>query len=93
MSIAIASRWSLNEPGRELQGGDVEGGGEGALGVHLAHERALPGAGTEIGEGGGDRRLADAALARDEDQLLVEQLGGHPPKPMRRSPSAVPIST
>ena len=60
----------------------------------------LPGAGAEVGERGGDRGLADAALAGDEQQLAVEQVAagavmarGQPPKPMRRSPSVVPIST
>ena len=50
-------------------------------------------------ERGGDRRLADTALAGDEQQPAVEELAGHatrrldqPPKPMRRSPSFVPTS-
>ena len=54
----------------------VERRGERALGVHLAHERALAGAGGEVGERGGDGGLADAALARDEQQPAVEQVTG-----------------
>ena len=85
----------------ERQRRGVERGGERALGVHLAHQRALAGAGAEVGERGGDRRLADAALAGDEQQAAIEQIAGHgerpgrdqPPKPMRRSPSLVPTST
>ena len=52
------------------------------------------------GERGGDRGLADATLAGDEEQAVVDQVGrraadrlGQPPKPMWRSPSARPTST
>ena len=87
----------------ERQRRGVERRGERALGVHLAHERALAGPGGQVGERGGDGRLADAALAGDEQQAAVEErppsrgTGSRrrrqPPKPMRRSPSFVPSST
>ena len=83
--------------GLEPQRRGVEGVGERALGVHLADERALAGAGRELGERSRDGGLADAALAGDEEELAIEERRvqsrqRQPPKPMRRSPSGVPTS-
>ncbi len=50
--------------------------GEVALGVDLAHERALAPVGGEHAEGGGDGGLAHPALARDEQQAAVEETDG-----------------
>jgi hypothetical protein len=69
------------EPGRdlalaELGGGGLEGAGQVSLGVDLAQQRALPPRGRQRSQGRGDRRLADTALAGDEQQPAVEQVGG-----------------
>ena len=63
--------------GLELQRRGVEGVGERALGVHLAHERAPAGAGREMGDRGRDRCLADPSLARDEQQPAIEERWVH----------------
>ena len=72
-------------PRLERQRRGVERGGEGALGVHLAHERALAGAGAEVGERGGDGRLADATLAGDEQQAASSRSIADRPDVSRRS--------
>ena len=94
MFIAIAYR-----PGSMRRGSNASGvvssvAARRALGVHLAHERALAGAGAEVGERGGHGGLADAALAGDEQQAAIEQIAlqDQPPKPIRRSPSLAPSS-
>ena len=81
-------------------GADLEEVGQVALGVDLADEGALALLGGQQGQRRGDRRLADAALAGDEEQPAVEQVDGQrirrpgqPPKPMRRPSSGLPIST
>ena len=99
--IAMREQAAVDLPRLERERRRVERGGERALGVHLADQRALAAAGGEVGERGGDRGLADATLAGDEQQLAVEQVApsrevhwpAQPPKPMRRSPSCVPTST
>ena len=50
--------------------------------------------GGEQCECGSDRRLPDAALTGDEDEPSIEDRRAvhQPPNPIRRSPSAVPIS-
>ena len=73
--IAIANRRRRARAARTSSGVVSNVGGEGALGVHLADQRALAAAGAEVGERGRDRRLADAALAGDEQQPAVEQRG------------------
>ena len=40
---------------------------------HLGDDRAQPAAGGDQPERGGDRRLADAALAGDDDEVALEQ--------------------
>ena len=64
-------------PGLELQRRSVEGVGERALGVHLAHERAAAGAGREMGERRRDGGLADTSLAGDEHQPAIEERRVH----------------
>src|SRR5690606_32852793 len=65
-----------------------------ALGVDLAHEGALALVRGEEGERGRDRALADAALARDEEQLAIEQVRrGQTENPMLRLSLPLPIST
>ena len=44
---------------------------------HLADERALAGPRGGQSERGGDRRLADAALAGDDSEPFVEQVRTH----------------
>ena len=68
-----------NSPGSSRRGwksssGGVEGRRQRALGVHLADQHPLARAGRQLGQGRGDRRLADAALPRHEQQLVVEQV-------------------
>ena len=78
MSIAIARTpgWTslgLNPTGRVLElRGDV------ALGVDLDEQDALADVRREQRGGRGHRALADAALAREEQQAAVEQLGRGP---------------
>ena len=92
------------QAGRDLPLGEarrpgLERPGQVALGVHLAQQRALA-AEAASAPSGGDRRLADTALAGDEQEPAVEQAdgmvgrrgGGQPPKPMRRPFSLEPIS-
>jgi hypothetical protein len=80
----------------ERQRPRVECRRECSLRIHLADERPLAGARAELGQRSRDGGLADAALARDEEQLPLEQVHRvgrpQPPKPMRRSPSFVPTS-
>jgi len=57
-------------------GPGLEEVGQVALGVDFADEGAEAPFGREQGQGSRDGRLADAALARDEDQLAVEQARG-----------------
>jgi len=46
--------------------------------VDLGDENPLPAACGQRGEGGGDRGLPDAPLARDDDEAAIEQIGaGH----------------
>jgi hypothetical protein len=52
-------------------------GGHPLLGVHLADQHPLPGAGRQHRQGGGDRGLAHAALAGDDDQAAVEEGAWH----------------
>src|SRR5690606_32125613 len=63
----------------ELERRGVEGGCECALGVHLADQGALAVAGCEERHRASDGRLADPALARDEEQPPVEQAHAHVP--------------
>src|SRR5690606_412658 len=51
--------------------------GQVALGVDLAHEGPLPERGRELPERRRDAGLPDATLPGDEQQLAVEQGGGH----------------
>ena len=88
VSIDIAKR-----PGRHLAllergAPDLEEVGQVALGVDLADERALAVLRGEQRERRGDGRLADAALAGDEEQLAIEQVGGHRPHLPERGGSA-----
>ena len=53
--------------------GTAEQLGQPALVAHLDHDRAQPPLGGEQAERGGHRRLADAALAGDHEQLAFEQ--------------------
>ena len=90
--IAIAHRCGCTCVGSNSSVGDVERGGQRALGVHLAHERALAQAGGQLGQRSRGGGLADPTLAGDEEELAVEQQC-QPPNPILRSPSALPSST
>ena len=100
--IAIANRLGLDSRGIETERAAVEGVGERTLGVHLAHERATPVTSRELARARPRRGLPDATLAGDEEPgrrwgeaswKARAARRTQPPKPMRRSPSAVPIST
>ena len=72
---------ALGEPGRR----GLEERREVALGVDLAGQHPLPALGGQLGQRGGDRRLADAALAGDEDQPAGPRgRGRSPPRPPGR---------
>ena len=95
--IVIANRFGATSVGSNSSVPTSKALAQRALGVHLAHERATAVTSRDVGERRGDRRLADATLAGDPDELEVEQRRRRrgqvqPPKPMRRSPSDEPSS-
>ena len=101
------------DPGRHLSRREVgrrrlEERGHVALGVDLADQDPPAVLGGQLRQAGRDRRLAHAALPRDEDEAQVEQPGRRPsppsragrrrsrqgaPKPTRRSEVGAPTST
>ena len=109
VSIDMAKTPGATSRSAKAVGLGLEEGGQVALGVDLAGQDPLAALGGQLGEGGGDRGLADPALAGDEDQLEVEQArrpvggggtAGHfrraaqgAPKPTRRSSAGAPTST
>ena len=96
-------------PRREVGGRRLEERRHVALGVDLADQDSLAVLGRQLGQARGDRRLAHAALAGDEHQPQIEQVGrprsplprlrlrhGRPqgaPNPTRRSEDGAPTST
>ena len=67
----------LHLAGLEGERGALVGRGQRALGVHLADQGPLALAGREQPERRGDGGLAHAALAGDEQELPVQERGGH----------------
>ena len=109
VSIDIDQTPGAISRGVKSVGGASNSDGHVTLGVDLADEDALAVLGGQLGQAGGDRGLAHAALAGDEEQSQVEQVRGRAhrpracphgrgrpqgaPNPTRRSEDGAPTST